>query len=234
MPFTGTHQDGDVLVVSAFTSGGGVSSILAFRWAGGATGCIDSNDDPNPKTGCNGQPIGSGGDCKDASAIGTHPVDVICATTNSGTKAFNGNITTKWLTSDATLGVGHTVVPPDFFEGGIDITRAFQEAGGTTPSCFNTFVGDTRSSQSLTATLFDFARGQLGECTTTLTTSAAGTANGDIGSGTVSSGTDTATLTITGTTNWGGTLTWYLCGPVAVDGCDNTKGVQVTSRTVEQ
>jgi hypothetical protein len=30
---------------------------------------------------------------------------------------------------------------------------------------------------------------------------------------------------------WGGTLTWYLCGPVSTDGCDS-HGVQVTSRTV--
>lgn len=237
--FTGTHQDGDVLVTSAFTSGGGVSSILAYRWAGGASGCIDSNDNPNPKTGgCDGLPIGSGGDCKTASSTGTHPVDSICATTNSGPDAFNGNITTKWLTADATLGVGHTVVPPDFFEGGIDITKEFQSAGGTVPSCFNTFLGDTRSSQSPTATLFDYARGQLGECTTSLSTKAGDTANGgtatptNIGTGRVSSGSDTANLTVTGSQSWGGTLTWYLCGPDAsLTTCDNT-GVQVTSRAV--
>jgi hypothetical protein len=237
--WSGNHQDGDVLVTSAFTSGGGVSSILAYRWAGGANGCIDSNDNPNPKTGgCNTLPIGSGGDCKSASSTGTHPVDAICATTNSGTLPFNGNITTKWLTADATLGVGHTVVPPNFFEGGIDITKAFASAGGTVPSCFNTFIGDTRSSQSPTATLFDYTRGELGECTSTLATKAGDTANGgtasptSIGTGQVSSGSDTATLTVTGTSTWGGTLTWYLCGPdAALTTCDNT-GVQVTSRTV--
>jgi len=232
--WTGNHQDGDVLVVSEFTSGGGVSSIAAYRWAGGASGCIDSNDNPNAKTGgCNGQAIENGGDCKEA---GTK--DAICATTNSGTLAFNGNITTKWLTSDATLGVGHTVVPPDFFEGGVNLTKVFNKAGGTVPQCFNTFIGDTRSSQSLTATLFDYTRGVLGECKTTLATQAGATANGgsaspsSIGTGKVSSGSDTATLTVTGTKVWGGTLTWHLCGPVLTDGCESTKGVQVTSRTV--
>jgi len=229
----GTHQDGDVLVVSEFTSGGGVSSINAYRWAGGAKGCIDSKDNPDPKTGCNGLAIESGGDCKEA---GTK--DAICATTNSGTKPITGNIKTNWLTSDATLGVGHTVVPPDFFEGGIDLTKAFEKAGGTAPSCFNTFIGDTRSSTSLTATLFDYARGVLGECKTTLATQAGDTANGgsksptSIGTGEVSSGSDTATLTVTGTSTWGGTLAWYLCGPVSTDGCDKTKGLQVTSRAV--
>jgi hypothetical protein len=40
-----------------------------------------------------------------------------------------------------------------------------------------------------------------------------------------------AVIMITGTSTWGGTLTWYLCGPVSTDGCTNS-GVQVTSRTV--
>jgi hypothetical protein len=235
--FSGNHKDGDILVTSAFTSGGGVSSILVFRWAGGSNGCIDSN--PNAAPACDQQPIGSGGDCKTAqSTSGTPPADTICATTNSGTLPTNQDITVPWLTSDATAGVGHKVVPPDFFEGGIDLTKAFAQSGsGTVPSCFNTFIADTRSSQSPTATLFDFARGSLGECKTTLTTKAGDTANGgsgsptSIGGGSVSSGSDTATLTVTGAQSWGGKLTWYLCGPVSSDGCDNT-GVKVTDRTV--
>ena len=89
--------------------------------------------------------------------------DSICATTNSGTLAFNGNITTKWRTSDATLGPGFTVVPPDFFEGAVNLTKVFAASGGA-PSCFNTFIADTRSSTALTATLFDYARGQIGSC----------------------------------------------------------------------
>jgi hypothetical protein len=215
--WSGTHTPGDVLVVSEFSSGGGVSTITAYRWVGGT----------NPLTQI-ANATGTLGDCKTAAGA-----DNLCATTNSGAKQFNGNITTPWLTSDATLGVGHTVVPPNFFEGGIDLTSAFANSGSTVPSCFNTFVGDTRSSTSLTATLFDYARGTLGQCSTTLTTSAAGTADGTIGTGQVSSGTDTATLTISGTPTWGGQLTWYLCGPVTTDGCSNT-GVQVTSRTVSQ
>jgi len=193
----GLHTLGDVLVVSEFTNGGGVSNITAYRWVGGT----------NPLT-----QIGTAGDCK-----GSLGSDALCATTNSGTKAFNTAIDTPWLTADATLGVGKTgkVVPPDFFEGGIDLTQAFKNSGGgTVPSCFNTFIGDTRSSKETGSTLFDYARGQLGQCTQSLTTSAAGTANGSIGTGSVNSGTDTATLTITGTPVWGGHLSWYLCGPV--------------------
>jgi hypothetical protein len=236
--FTGNHRNGDILVTSAFTSGGGVSSILVFRWAGGANGCIDSN--PSAAPACDQQPIGSGGDCKTAPTTPPPaPVDTICGTTNSGPLPTNTNITVPWLTADATLGVGNTVVPPDFFEGAINISKAFREApgGGSAPTCFNTFIADTRSSQSATATLFDFARGSLGQCQTSLTTSRGVSSPpvtgevappADIGGGSVSSGTDTARLTVTGST-FSGTLTFYLCGPVSTDGCDRTKGVQVGS-----
>jgi hypothetical protein len=240
--FTGGHLDGDTLVVSEYTNGGGVSTIKAFRWAAAASGplsgdggCIDSNDNPNPKTGgCNNLPIATGSDCKSTGAT-----DTLCATTNAfssdpnspASKPWNQNVTTQWLTSDATLGVGHTVVSPDFFEGGINITKAFQGAGGTTPSCFTTIVPDTRSAASATATLFDFTLNQIGGCQSGLTTQENAAASREIGAnGTISSGTDTATLTISGSAVWNGTLSFYLCGP-NVTSCD-ANGVLVTSTPV--
>ena len=39
--FTGAHTDGDLLVVSAFTNGGVVSNIDAYRWDGGANGVAE-------------------------------------------------------------------------------------------------------------------------------------------------------------------------------------------------
>src|SRR6516165_2456571 len=40
-PFTGQHQDGDILLVSDFTVGGSVSTIKVFRWTGDeATGSL--------------------------------------------------------------------------------------------------------------------------------------------------------------------------------------------------
>jgi hypothetical protein len=240
--FQGAHQDGDTLVVSEFTGGGGVSTIKAFRWAAAATGplagdggCIDSNDNPNPKAGgCDGLPIATGADCKTSGGG-----DALCATTNASCTTagqpcslpFKGNVTTPWLTADATLGVGHTVVPPDFFEGGIDITKAFQGKGGTAPSCFTTIVPDTRSSATPTATLFDYVLNQIGGCQSGLTTQENAAASTPIGAnGTVSSGTDSATLSISGTQVWGGTLSFYLCGP-NVTSCD-VHGVKVSKQTV--
>lgn len=249
--FTGGHLDGDTLVVAEQTSGGGVSTAKAFRWAAAATGplsgdggCIDSNDNPNPAVvvngtkGCNNLPIATGGDCKTAGGG-----DSICGTTNAFcapkkpttpappcTLPWNQSVTTNWLTANGSS-VDHTIVSPDFFEGGIDITAAFQGQGGTTPSCFTTSVPDTRSSASATATLFDFTLNQIGGCSQGLTTTENAAASRPIGTGgTISSGTDQAELKINGTANWGGTLTWYLCGP-NVSSCD-TSGYQVTSQTV--
>jgi hypothetical protein len=218
--WTGAHTVGDVLVVSEFTNGGGVSNITAYRWVGGSNPLVQ---------------IGTAGDCK--TSLGQ---DAMCATTNSGAKPFNTAIDTPWLTADATLGVGKTgkVVPPDFFEGGIDLTQAFANSGSTAPSCFSTFIGDTRSSNVTGSTLFDYARGTFGQCSSGLTTNAglssptpiqgevAPPAN--IGTGVVSSGTDTATVNIQGTPSFNGSLTWYLCGPdAALTTCDHTTGVNV-------
>jgi len=230
--FTGGHQDGDTLVVAEQTSGGGVSTAKAFRWAAAASGplsgdggCIDSNDNPDPSSkpvaGCNNLPIATGADCKT-----TGGTDALCATTNAfcppprhGTTTppctlpWNADVTTPWMTANGST-VGNTIVSPDFFEGGIDITRAFSGHPGTAPSCFTTTVPDTRSSASPTATLFDFTLNQFGGCGGSLSTQEnAATPRAIAANGTISSGTDTATLQITGSGVWNGDLTWYLCGP---------------------
>lgn len=245
--WSGSHHDGDTLVVSEFTQGGGVSTIKVFQWAANAQfpgdkGCIDSNDNPNPAVvvngtkGCNGLSIGQGGDCK-ASGAG----DNVCATTNANctsnakpcSKPWNQTVSTPWLSWDATGGVGNNkIVSPDFIEGGIDITKIFTQAGIPAPSCFNTIVPDTRSSAAITATLFDYVVNKIGGCGGGLSTSANASPNSReiAANGTISSDTDNATLQITGTPTWGGTLTWYLCGP-DVSACDN-QGYVVTSQTV--
>lgn len=197
--FTGGHRNGDVLVVSEFTNGGGVSTVKAFRWRAstdptspffGDGGCIDSHNtsDSNyqPKLGgCDNTAFGTGNDCK---TQGTGPTDILCATTNANctdttkpcSKTYNGIVATPWLSWDATGGVGNTqIVSPDFYEGGINITQAFaQGGGGTAPSCFSTAVPDTRSAASATATLFDFTRNRLGGCTSGTSTRPSYSLNG--------------------------------------------------------
>ena len=192
--FTGHHKDGDLLIVSAFTNGGLVSTIDVYRWDGDDTGSL------NPT------PVAHGVDCRS----NTTPVgDAACAVSNNVNNGLNGTITTPWLTSNKVDGVGHSLRTSEFFEGGLNLTKS-----GLGGRCFNVFIGDTRSSQSLTATLFDFARGKLGECVPVVTTQAS--TNGTVLPG--SPVTDRATITVTGADNPDdavGTVTFALCGPAS-------------------
>ena len=223
--FSGTHRLGDVLVVAEYSTGGGVGNITAYRWVGGSNPLVQiANAGPGLA------------DCKTKAGL-----DNLCGTTNSGAKQFNTSITTEWLTADATLGVGRTVVPPDFFEGGINITEAFAESGGgTAPTCFNTYIADTRSSTSLTATLFDFARGRLGECKSTTSTNPVDAADHTLPpASTIPADPATArvdvqdktVITVTGVTTFSGSISWFLCGNNATTNCDSG-GVSVGSQNI--
>jgi hypothetical protein len=179
--FTGAHQDGDVLVVSEFSNGGTVSTVNVYRWDGDdLTGSI------NPT------PIGVGVDCRNP-ATGTG--DAACAAANTA------NITTPWLTANFKDKVGNALRTAEFFEGGINLTDL--DLGGR---CFSTFIGDTRSSTSLTATLFDFAAGTTGSCESGVSTAQNWLPN------------DSATVTVTGTTTWAGNVTFTLYDNLTCDG----------------
>jgi hypothetical protein len=178
--FTGAHTDGDVLVVSEFSNGGTVSTINVYRWDGGANGSL------NPI------PIGVGVDCR---ANTTPPGDDACAVSNTA------SITTPWLTANFKDKVGHTLRTSEFFEGGINLTDL--NLGG---KCFSSFIGDTRSSTALTATLFDFAGGVTGTCESGVSTAQKWVPN------------DSATVTVTGTSTWAGTVAFTLYDNLTCDG----------------
>jgi hypothetical protein len=129
--FTGAHQDGDILLVSAFTNGGDTANVNAFRWNGNdATGSLGTT------------PIASGQLCGTGS-------DDACSTVNRVA------ISPPWAHPDKN---GGALDAFEFFEGGVDVGAA----GAAT--CFATAVMNTRSSASLTATLFDYARFSLPVC----------------------------------------------------------------------
>jgi hypothetical protein len=231
------HKNGDVLVVSEFSNGGGVSTVKTFTWRAstdptsqffGDGGCIDSRPGHfNPKVdgGCNQLQSGGGGDCKSAA-----PTDTTCATTNAtattgpATGPYKGTVSTPWLASDATLGIGNNnVVAPDFIEVGIDITALFAGTGETAPSCFSTGIPDTRSAPSVTATLFDYTINTIGGCgSSTVTHPQDGsgtniTSDLSIGANAAVQVRDHADITVTGFTgSFAGTVTFYLCGPLAL------------------
>jgi hypothetical protein len=233
--FTGEHKDGDLLIVSEFTGGGTVSTINAYRWDRFTGDCdatpVNCVRNPAGVPGSlNPTPVAAGVDCR---ANTTPPGDTTCGAANTAA------ISTPWLTAAKTLNpnVGHSLPTAQFFEGGVNLTKA--NLGG---KCFSTFLADTRSSTSLTATLFDFTGGTIGSCETTLTTTAAN--NGQTttidstdtaANGTASSGTDNATLTVTGVEQWAGSLNFYLCGPMpAVSDLCNANGVLVSTVAVDE
>ncbi|MCK2094402.1 hypothetical protein [Thauera aromatica] len=146
--FVGNHSDGDVLIVSEFTNGGAVSTIKAYQWVGGAGGYLDTN------------PVASGGECNGASFD-------VCAKVNTvvlnGTGTGNGD-QVPWLVKTKKGSASPDYNAPtdldigEFFEGGIDLT-ALGISG-----CFNRYLADTRSSTSLTSTIFDYALGDFSNC----------------------------------------------------------------------
>jgi uncharacterized repeat protein (TIGR01451 family) len=134
--FTGVHQNGDLFVVSAFTNGGAQPTVDIYQWQNGAL---------------NTTPIASGeSDCS------TEPNgNPACAIVNKTT------IPVPWTYNGNTPG---SVSTNGFFEGGIDLS---QIAGPNVQiPCFTSFLGETRSSQTLSATVKDFALGNVNSCGT--------------------------------------------------------------------
>jgi hypothetical protein len=58
-----------------------------------------------------------------------------------------------------------TFPPQTFFEGGVNLNKIFP----TGVPCFSSFLAETRSSSSITATLKDFAEGSFNLCKITVT-----------------------------------------------------------------
>jgi uncharacterized repeat protein (TIGR01451 family) len=126
-PFTGTHSDGDILLVSDFTIGGSVSTIRVFRWTGtDASGSLVALNSGNP--------------------IGGSTFAIV----NSGPIAVPWAFTEKSGQTQPQAG--------EFLEEGIDMTALGLQG------CFSSFMAETRSSQSPTATLSDFVLGNFPLC----------------------------------------------------------------------
>lgn len=210
------HTDGDMLLISHFSNGGDVSTIEVFFWS-----------DPDGPGGNPGEIVA--GPSSNAALCGASSSDDFCGIVNP----TNGTATGGWSFTDKDG--NSTYLQGEFFEAGVNLARL-----GVADRCFSTLIAESRSSTSITATLKDFVLAPLGSCETDLATTASLNAAGtDIGSGngplsgTASSGTDTAVLTVSGISTWSGTLNFYLCGPLAsVNNVCDANGVLVTSKTV--
>src|SRR2546425_1511122 len=141
--FSGVHVDHDVFLVSAFTGGGGISTITVYEWD---SSCLKGVKNPGA------------GQCADANLRLLGSNDTFAITNSSPIS----NETWSYL---AKFGGGTNTMPVGaFFEGGADLTTLFAASGAGAVPCFSSFLLETRSSQSTTAVLKDFVLGSFPEC----------------------------------------------------------------------
>ncbi|MDP9329892.1 MAG: Ig-like domain-containing protein [Actinomycetota bacterium] len=210
--FNGTHTagtvphsagtPGDILVLSDFTRGGTQPTVRVFEWvgSGGSAGSLNQI---------------AGGTIASADCATSPPGDAFCASVN-GADGANSPWPFTDKSGDNSFGHG------EFYEGGINLSTLVLQN-----ECFSTFLVETRSSQSVTATLKDFILGQFQTCQTTMTTTPSVGAGGTVHPG--AQVTDTATIIGTGAQNPPtptGDVTFFICGPIASGTCNNG-GTQV-------
>jgi hypothetical protein len=225
-PVNNICTPGDIFILSAFTQGGAEPTIKVFEWVGpgkatknylGSNNCFTNACTLQPlaipntpgfsDNRCDGAPVSA---------------DVACAIVNA-----QGAINSPWLFQDQASGAPPNVIGTnELYEGGLDLTGlGFGEA------CFSSVLVNTRSSQSGTSVLQDFALGGFGSCSTTTTTTPKDGSGNDIPAGGLSIGTgsvsakDSATLTVNGVSTWSGTYTFHLC----FIGTDTTSTATCTS-----
>ncbi|MHC3993950.1 hypothetical protein ACXWTF_03930 [Thiomicrolovo sp. ZZH C-3] len=132
--FSGTHKNGDVLMLAEFVQGGAQAHVKLYEW--------DTTQKDNLKLIFEGQ---GGGD-------------------NYYFATSNGSPTEAWDTyTPKSLVDGmpeHTYPENSFFEGGINLSWIFENA----VPCFSSFLMETRSSHRVNAQLKDFVSGNLDTC----------------------------------------------------------------------
>ena len=132
--FRGVHKTGDLLILSNFVNGGRTSEIRVYMW------------DPahcTPNDGCPTLKLLVAG-LSSTTSIVCDPSDTACAVTNPVDAAAPWAYTPKF-------GATGTFPPVSFFEGGVNLA-----ALGLAGECFASFLAETRSSQSVTASSKDF------------------------------------------------------------------------------
>jgi hypothetical protein len=149
--FNGTHTQGDILVLMNFPQGSPSSpTVRILEWTTSPPGEISGTlHDLTPML------AGTGGVCDNT-------VDQVgCGITNVGM------VTAPWPYTPKS-GTAGTFPTESFFEGALNISRAFRVLGIPLP-CLTSFLAETRSSTSPTASLQDFIVGSFTVCNFDLT-----------------------------------------------------------------
>ena len=213
--FSGSHQNGDVLVVSDFSIGGTNSIITVYTWDDSCTAtnkpagyCADAN--------LHTQASSTAANCASPTP---NTGDPFCGIVNA-----NDGTTVPWSSDYTDKSGNNSYLKGEFYEAGINLSSF-----GLGGECFSSIGAESRSSTSTTATLKDFVLGTFSQCAPSLTTQAS--TNGTVTPGTAVH--DTATITVTGAAtpdDATGTVDFYLCGPSATANPDcSTDGTSAGS-----
>ena len=195
--FSGHRTEGDLLVAVDFTGGGGTASNSLYQW--------HCNAEPGP------QPA-DGTVCDPGGAAHYEQITVpssVSFTINAAIVPCGG-----WICRD-TGGVAAQLAANDFLEGGLDLTVL------NFTGCFHTFLPHTRTAQSFSAALTDFAGpAPLATCRTPAMTTASSPTGFNLAPGVVASDHVTVQAPSGGATPQG-TVAFFLCGPsqVTAGGC---------------
>src|SRR5437667_695823 len=146
--FSGVHVNHDVFLVSAFTGGGGISTITVYEWD---NACLKGVRSPGP------------GDCADSNLRLLGSNDTFAITNSQPLSDETWDYLAKFGGGTNTMPIGA------FFEGGADLTTLFAASGAGAVPCFSSFLLETRSSQSTSAVLKDFVLGAFPECHISIT-----------------------------------------------------------------
>ena len=161
--FVGEHSPGDILIVSAFTAGGGTASISVYQWAPQGSTALLGHECPNSN-----YPNITGSGAVDVCAatnlfalffdvaVNPHSTDPAYAVVNAASTTIGWPYESKFGVAGS-----NTVPTGGFYEGGINLTALI---GGATAPCFASFLFETRSSQAVNAVLKDFLVGAFPQC----------------------------------------------------------------------
>lgn len=171
--FVGDHVNNDVFLVSSFTNGGVIPTISIYIWdstCGGAVAAYVANNPPtSPDNVCANKNVryvtSKSSLCSAVSSAGGTVTNVSTASACAVTNQFN--ITLPW--PSVVKSGGLTIPAQTFFTGGIDLSDIFKNVlHAPNLPCFASYLMDTRTSQSLTATLKDFLGGKFPLCGMTI------------------------------------------------------------------
>jgi hypothetical protein len=165
--FEGVHMQGDILVLVNFPQGATASpEIRAVAWD---TACLKADKDQIPGVSCAAKNLRL---VYEGVVCGTVASDDACAITNTevlfpngGNSMAPGTVMAPWdyepKSADENCEFSNCFPYESFFEGGVNLSRLLDEDMDT---CFASFMAESRSSSSFTATLKDFVLEEFPLC----------------------------------------------------------------------